>query len=217
MNSTPPAKIRILLIDDHSLFRESLARLLDDEPDFEIVGKCASVEEALATLAARPADLVLLDLELRGEHGSTFIERARRMGFQGRVLVVAAAVSRPEAVELVKMGTAGFFLKESPPELLAKSIRQVMHGELWVDQHYLQAVAQIASPAAEDKKPKFTARERAVLRGVLEGLLNKEIGHQLGISESSVKAAIQQLFEKTGVNTRGQLVRAALEKYRDQL
>lgn len=217
MDVTPPAKIRIFLIDDHSLFRESLARLLADEPDFEIAGKCPSVEEALSVLASRPADIVLLDLELGGEHGSAFFSRARQAGFHGRVLVVAAAVSRPEAMELVKLGVSGFFLKESPPELLAKSIRQVMKGETWLDQRYLEAVAQIVRPPAEDQKPQFTERERSVLRGVLEGLLNKEIAHRLGISESSVKSAVQHLFEKTGVKTRGQLVRAALEKHRDQL
>lgn len=218
MNDTQAGKTKILLIDDHTLFRESLARLLADEPDFEIAGTCASVGEALAILAARPVDIVLLDLELGGERGSVFFERARGSGFQGRVLVVAAAVSPREAMELVRLGVAGFFLKESPPASLASNIRQLMSGEPVLDQRYLRAVVQMLGPApVEDRKPELSERERGVLRGVLEGLLNKEIAQQLQISESSVKASVQQLFEKTGVHTRSRLVRIALERYRDQL
>ena len=218
MNSTQPSRIRIVIIDDHSLFRECLARRLADEQDFEIVGACASLEEAFSVLASHPADIVLLDLELGGERGTAFFEHAREIGFQGRVLIVAAAISHLDATELVRLGAAGFFLKVNSPELLARSIRQLMNGELWLDQRYLQAVARLAAQTpAEDRKEKLSERERAVLRGILEGLLNKEIAQQLNISEGSVKAAVQQLFEKAGVRTRGRLVRVALEKYRDTL
>lgn len=131
-------KIRILLVDDHALFRDSVSRLLADEPDFEIAGTCGTLDEAIAILSSRPADIVLLDLDLGGRRGAGFFERAASIPFRGQVLIVTAAASDLDAVELVRHGARGIFLKESPPALLAKSIRQVMSGEPWLNQRYLK-------------------------------------------------------------------------------
>ena len=87
----------------------------------------------------------------------------------------------------------------------------------WLDQHYVRALAQAPEPLPEAPRPKLTDRERLVLRGILEGLANKEIASRLDCSESAVKGILQQLFHKIGVRTRSQLVRIALEDYRDQL
>ena len=204
--------IRILLVDDHALFRDSVARLLADEPDFEIVGTCATLDESLAVLSCRPADIVLLDLDLGGRRGAGFFERAAGVAFQGQVLIVTGTVSDRDAVDLVRRGASGIFLKESPPAMLAKGIRKVMSGERWLSQRYLSAVVQaLGSPPPEKPKPQFTRREREVLRGVMEGLSNKEIASRLESTESAVKSLVQQLFGKTGVNSRSQLVRVALE------
>ncbi|MBI4482301.1 MAG: response regulator transcription factor [Acidobacteria bacterium] len=217
MNQLQAEKIRILVLDDHDLFREGLARLLDAEPDFT-TSHCASVEEALQILARTSVDIVLLDFDLGLQRGSEFLFRARERGFQGRVLVVTAGLTDRDAARLVRDGAAGIFLKHGPPALLSKCIRKVMEGEVWLDHRYLKALLRAGDPSeGEGDKVKFTERERAVLRGVFEGLANKEIADRLVISESSVKAALQQLFQKTGVRTRSQLVRIALEQYRDQL
>jgi two-component system, NarL family, nitrate/nitrite response regulator NarL len=204
--------IRILLVDDHALFRDSVARMLADEPDFEIAGTCTTIDEAIAILSSRPADIVLLDLDLRGSRGAAFFEKAAGLPFRVQVLIVTGAVSDCDAVELVRRGVSGIFLKESPPALLAKSIRTVMSGERWLSQHYLRAVVQaLDSPPPEKPKPTFTRREREVLQGVIEGLSNKEIAERLQTTESAVKSLVQQLFGKTGVHSRSQLVRVALE------
>ena len=209
---TGAAKIRILLVDDHALFRDSVARLLADEPDFEIAGTCATIDEAVAVLSCRPADIVLLDLDLGGRRGAGFFARAAGIPFSGQVLIVAGAVSDCDAVELVRRGARGIFLKENPPALLAKSIRKVMSGERWLSQRFLKAVVAALGPAPTEKpKPLFTRREREVLQGVIEGMSNKEIAGRLEITESAVKSLVQQLFGKTGVHSRSQLVRAALE------
>jgi DNA-binding NarL/FixJ family response regulator len=93
-----------------------------------------------------------------------------------------------------------------------------MAGKVWFDQEPLQATMHgSAPPLPESQSERFTQRERQVLSYVLEGLANKEIAARIGVSESSVKATLQQLFSKTGVHTRGQLVRIALEQYNDQL
>jgi two-component system, NarL family, nitrate/nitrite response regulator NarL len=209
--------IRLLLLDDHTLFRESLSRLLDAEPDFEMVADCSSVEQAIEVLRNRAVDLVLLDYDLGSERAPDFLDRAHELGLAPRVLMVTAGVTPSESVQILNEGASGIFLKHSSPALLAEAIRKVNSGETWVDQRCLRDIVHVASqPEGRPATKDFTERERAVLRGVFEGLSNKEIGARLGISEGSVKAALQQLFHKTGVRTRSQLVRIALEQFAGQ-
>jgi DNA-binding NarL/FixJ family response regulator len=206
--------IRLLLVDDHSLFRESLSRLLDSEPDFQVVANCGSPAEALDALAANPVDLLLLDYDLGDDNGLNFIRRARLAGFTGRIFIITAGMSDAESVRALSLGICGIFLKHSSPALLAEAIRKVMAGETWIDQRCIQSLVRAVGNSGQQatRKP-LTDRESAVLKGVFEGLSNKEIGAQLNISEASVKSALQQLFVKTGVRTRSQLVRVALEEH----
>jgi DNA-binding NarL/FixJ family response regulator len=207
-------KTKILLLDDHALFREGLSRLVESEPDLEMTAHCATLSEATEILRQKPIDLVLLDYDLGKENGFEFIARARKIGFEGRFLIVTAGMSDTEYVQAVRLGVGGIFLKHSSPALLAQAIRKVMAGETWLDQSSIQALVE-ASKRQETPDPRrpFTERENQVLQGVFGGLSNKEIGARLDISESSVKAALQQLFQKTGVRTRSQLVRIALEEH----
>jgi two-component system, NarL family, nitrate/nitrite response regulator NarL len=204
---------RLLLIDDHALFRESVARILATEPQFEIE-HCGSIAEALPLLGQRKFDLVLLDHDLGGERASQFLPAARQGGFAGRVLVVTAWVSGTEARRLLQQGVAGIFLKHAPLEELTASIRTVLAGGNWID----RSLAGEETPGqGESSAPMFNDRQKKVLRFVMEGLSNKEIAWRLQISESYVKAILQSLFQKTGVRTRGQLVRVAFEQYENQL
>ncbi len=209
-------RVRLLIVDDHILFREGLERLLAAEPDLEVVGNCGTVDDALAALATRRPDLVLLDADLGSGRGVDFLSRARQQGFSGPVLVVTAGVSEAEAVRLLARGAAGIFRKDDSAQSLARGIRAVNEGKAWIDQRQLQALmASEAAPRAPAGR--FSDRERAVMRGVLDGLANKEIAVRLGLSESSVKAVLQQIFERVGVRTRSQLVRIALERFPDLL
>lgn len=208
-------KIRILLVDDHNLFRESLAELLQAEPGFQIVGSCGSVREALAILDRERTDIVLLDYDLEVEQGSLFQEEAKKRGFQGHVLIVTAGMSDADTLVAVQSGASGIFLKRSPPAQLVQVIHQVMGGGTWFDPRAMRAVIAAATRVSEQQRNALvlTDRERMVLKGIFEGFTNKEIAAKLQISVSSVKAVIQQLFGKAGVRTRGQLVRIALEKH----
>jgi DNA-binding NarL/FixJ family response regulator len=205
-------RIRLLLLDDHVLFRESLSRLLASEPDFEIAGSCGTVAEALPVLQQAPVDIILLDFDLGDDHGSDLVAAAKRSGFTGKVLMVTAGMSAVESSIALKMGASGIFLKHNSPGTLAKAIRLVAEGEMWVDQRVIQAMADGVRQGEEQSVRKLlTEREQEVLRGIFEGLSNKEIATQIGVSESAVKATLQQLFQKTRVRTRSQLVRIALE------
>jgi len=207
--------IRALLVDDHALFRESVAQALKAEPDLNIE-HCASIREALEILALRCYDLVLLDHDLGTERASQFLPAARQIGFEGRVLVVTAWVSETEARRLMRQGVSGIFLKHAPLQELIESIRAVAAGGMWLDRAFGRLEEDTASEEA-GAAPAFNDRQRRVLRFVVEGLSNKEIAWRLQISESYVKAILQSLFQKTGVRTRGQLVRVVFEQYEDQL
>jgi DNA-binding NarL/FixJ family response regulator len=205
-------RIRLLLLDDHILFRESLSRLLAGEPDFEMAASCGTTAEALAVLERTPVDIVLLDYDLGEEQGGQFITAARRSGYTGKVLMVTAGMSAAESSFALKMGVSGIFLKHSSPGSLTQAIRLVAAGEMWVDQKIVQMLAE-GVPIRDERELRkiLTEREQQVLQGIFEGLTNKEIAASLGASESAIKATLQQLFQKTHVRTRSQLVRIALE------
>lgn len=209
------AEIRLLLVDDHSLFRESLSRLLDSEPDFKVVAQCASTSEALEALATNQIDLLLLDYDLGHDNGLDFIHKVRAAGYTGRIFIITAGMTDAESVRALSLGVCGIFLKHSSPALLCEAIHKVMAGESWIDQRCIQSLVRAVSSTAveQPQRKNFTERESAVLKGVFEGLSNKEIAASLEISEASVKSALQQLFVKTGVRTRSQLVRVALEEH----
>jgi two-component system, NarL family, nitrate/nitrite response regulator NarL len=214
---TPTKPLRVLLVDDHALFRESVSRVLGARRDLE-VSHCASVREALQRIMQAPVDIVLLDHDLGGERASQFLPAARESGFNGRVLIVTAWVSDTEARRLLRQGVFGIFVKESSIDDLADAICTVAAGGMWLDPRYTRLGEQEPQDSDEESlRPQFNERQRKVLRFVLEGLSNKEIAGKLQISESYVKAILQGLFQKTGVRTRGQLVRIALEQYHNQL
>lgn len=207
--------VAILVVDDHALFRESVARLLTTEPGFEVVAHSGSIDEALRVLRLTHIDIVLLDFDMGEKDGTEFMRLAKQQGFGGRVLVVTAGVEESKVAALIHTGISGIFMKHNSASLLPQGIRDVMAGKVWFDQELLQGA--ISNSVRPHPKTQFTQRERQVLSHVFEGFANKEIAERLGVSESSVKATLQQLFSKTGVHTRSQLVRIALEQYKDEL
>jgi two-component system, NarL family, nitrate/nitrite response regulator NarL len=218
LHKTAEQTVHILLLDDHALFRESVSRLLSVEPGFEITAHCGTIDEALQVMRRKSIDLVLLDFDLGGRDGREFLRLARDQGFEGKVLVVTAGVDSTALSELVRSGISGVFRKHDSAALLAQGIRDVMAGKVWLDQAQLQTALRMESATTPLSATRhFTEREQQVLSAVFEGLANKEIAARIGVSEGSVKSTLQQLFSKTGVRTRSQLVRIVLEHYRDQI
>jgi len=210
-------QISILLVDDHALFRESVARLLTSEPGFRVVAHCESIEKALVVLRATHVDIVLLDFDLGQRDGIEFLHLAKQQGFTGKVLVVTAGVEKEQAASLIRNGVSGVFMKHHSAALLVEGIRDVFGGKVWFDRELLQETVGGADMRQESDAKRFTDRERQVLSYVFEGLANKEIAERIAVTESAVKATLQQLFTKTGVRTRSQLVRIALEQHQKEL
>jgi len=207
--------IRLIVVDDHSLFRESLSRLLETTPEFSVVGQCSTVSDALALLAQTQVDVILLDYDLGEESGLRLLQDLKRRGLTARVLMVTAGLSDEATLQVMEAGASGVFLKHSSPDQLVTAIQMVAAGELWLASaavHGLLAGGRGRTEVLERTRP-LTARQSEVLRGILDGLANKEIAWKMQSSESAVKAVIQELFHKAGVRTRSQLVRIAIEEH----
>jgi two-component system, NarL family, nitrate/nitrite response regulator NarL len=139
----------------------------------------------------------------------------KNRAIDARVLMVTAGLSDETILAVMEAGAAGIFLKHNSPEQLIAAIQRVAEGEVWLDNAALQALLAGRNNRIDvlERTRPLTARQSDVLRGILDGLANKEIAWKLKTSETSVKAVIQELFHKAGVRTRSQLVRIAIEQH----
>jgi two-component system, NarL family, nitrate/nitrite response regulator NarL len=207
--------IRILMVDDHSLFRESLSRLLEANPNFRIVGQCATASEAVDAFTQINVDVVLLDYDLGEGSGFNLIAELKRRQKDAKALMVTAGMPDDVTLQVMESGASGVFLKHSSSDKLVTAINRVASGEVWLDSSALNSLLERKRERAthSERGQPLSTRQSIVLRGILDGLANKEIAWKLNLSESSVKAVIQELFHKTGVRTRSQLVRIAIEEH----
>ena len=209
--------INLLMVDDHAMFREGLARVLEKEPGIKIVGQSSSSTEALRILDSSGATMVLLDVDLGPEKALDFVTEARRKGFGGQILVVTAGASDQEALQLIQSGVAGILHKHHSTEILCNTIRQIAAGEVCLEKNYLGPLFRSVDRTRASSRPTLTDRDKSILRFIFQGLTNRDIGARLQISEGAVKASLRHLCDKLSVRTRAQLVKVALEQYRDQL
>ncbi len=199
-------RIQILLLHPRALFRTSLARLLATERDFDLVGEYAHAPEALDALATARPSVILLDFNVWQD----LVPAAREAGYEGKFLAMAEEIDPAHCVRALSHGVSGVVLGGDSPNRLVQAIHVVASGVAWVDQSVIQLLAD-RYPHHEDLRLDCLGeREQAVLKGILAGLTNRKIADQIGASESTVKATLQNLFDKTGVRTRSQLVRIML-------
>lgn len=206
--------VSILLVDDHALLRESLVRLIEGEPGFHVVNHCATIAEALQCLDSAKVDVILLDYDLGQEAGTELLDKLSSRGETAKILMVTAGMSHSVTRNVLQAGVTGIIFKHSGPGQLIEAIHRIAKGEMWLDNtaiHTLLAKNEMHEP--QPMSPTLTDRQREVLRGILDGLTNKEIAQKMQASETSIKAVIQDLFQKAGVRTRSQLVRIAFEKH----
>lgn len=216
LGSPQPSTIRIFLVDDHALFLGGLMRLLNDQSDFEVVGFAQNLAHARIQIQQLRPELVLLDVDLGADRALDFL---REPGGDSpfHVLIVTAGVSELEAMQLVHAGARGIFHKHHAPDSLCAAVRRIAAGDVVLEHEYLKGLFAAVDPQMIDGRVRLAHREGSVLRGLLQGLGNKEIAAEINLSESSVKAILRGLFDKLGVRSRSQLVKVALDKYRDLL
>jgi two-component system, NarL family, nitrate/nitrite response regulator NarL len=204
--------IRVLILDDHGVFRESLALFLSATPGLEVMAHHATVAEAIHTLSQATADVILLDYALQNERPGSLLDWMEQNGCRARILLLTAGLPDHEALWFIRRGVAGIVLKDRSLEDVLHAIRTVAQRGSWLDQRFLRLVISAATGHPEPV-PVFTEQERKALKYVCQGLSNKEMSSQMRISETAVKATVQRVFDKTGVRTRGNLIRIVLQKY----
>jgi DNA-binding NarL/FixJ family response regulator len=199
-------RTRLTLVHGRILFRTALAGLLAAEPDFVLAAECANAVEATESLGSSRSDVVLLDFGIWQD----LISPARNAGYHGKFLAVADQIAAAPCAQAISEGVSGVVLNSDSPARLVQAIHVVSNGGAWLDLSLIQLLAE-RYPHQEDLRlDGLSAREQAVLRGIIGGLSNRKIAGQIGTSESTVKAILQHLFDKTGVRTRSQLVRIVL-------
>jgi DNA-binding NarL/FixJ family response regulator len=228
--SEPPSKtvvakadelIRILIADDHPIFRDGLRKLLTLEEDFRVVGEARDGKECLEMLEELQPDILLLDLKMPGLDGLTALQKLQNSRTKTKVIVLTASEDKNQFVQAMKFGTCGIVLKQTATDLLIKSIRKVNAGEIWLDSHTTAAVMrQFSSPLDgapvgggrdRDRSP-LSQREREIVVLVAQGFKNKEMAEKMFISEQTVKNHLHNIFDKLGVSDRLELALYAIHK-----
>ena len=205
----PSRRIRILVVDDHPVVREGLVALLEDEPDFEIAGAAGSAEDGLALAARVRPDVVLLDLELPGMGGIDAIPRLAAAAPEARVLVLTAYETDDRILGAVRAGARGYLLKGATAAEIAQAIRAVHGGgSALAPRVATKVLTEVKAP----RRLTLSARERAVLRLVADGLSSKQIARRLSITERTVKFHIGSILNKLGAENRAQAVAKAAER-----
>ena len=210
--------VRILLADDHPIFRDGLRRLLEADPGFRVVGEASDGAEAVTMARKLKPDLLLLDLAMPSHPG---LEAVRELGSSDtpiRILLLTAAVEKEQIVEALQLGARGVVLKESATQLLLNSIRAVMAGQYWVGRETISNLVEylrgLLAPPPTPKQKKFglTPRELEIVSAVVAGYTNKDIAAHYKISEDTVKHHLSNIFDKLGVSTRLELALFAVHQ-----
>src|SRR5437879_8186046 len=210
MNFKKSQPVRIVIADDHPIFRDGLRRLLEAEPNLKVIGEASDGSEAVKLARQLKPDIMLLDLAMPKHPG---LEALRELSDGGansvRVILLTAAAEKGQIVEALQLGARGVVLKDSATELLLKAIHTVMAGEYWVARQsvynlvqYLQSLMQASGEDARQKKFGLTPRELEIVSAVVAGFANKEIDEYFKIREDTVKHHLSNIFDKIGVSTR---------------
>jgi two-component system, NarL family, nitrate/nitrite response regulator NarL len=204
--------IRILVVDNRALFWEGLIRLLQSEPDFQLVANCDSVARARDILRRTPVDLVLLDYDLGEESAAELLRELQGSPERTKVIVITAGASGAITSEVFNAGVVGVLYKHRRPAELVKAIRKILTGELWLYGGALRSLIAASKERGGEGlgRTPLSLRQQEVLSGILEGLSNKEMARKFQVSITTIKDVVQQLLEMAGVRTRSQLIRIAL-------
>ena len=220
----PEQRTKILLVDDHALFRVGMRQILDGEDDFDIIGEAEDGRDAFALSVEMSPDIVLLDLSLPAPGGIETTQRIKREVPSVGIIALAVAEDEDQLFEAIKAGAAAFILKDISPEDLVTIIRRVRAGEYLINDKVfsrpsvasrvlkefreLAVYGQEAAPIFAPLSP----REVEILDNIAKGMTNKQVAYALTISEQTVKNHMSSILRKLSVNDRTQAVVYAMKQ-----
>jgi two-component system nitrate/nitrite response regulator NarL len=211
--------VRILIADDHPIFRDGLKRLLESEGEFKVIGEACDGVEAVTLARQLIPEVLLLDLAMPRRRGLDALRDLVSDGRAVRVILLTAAAEKEQIVEALQLGARGVVLKDSATQILLKSIRAVMNGEYWVGREsvsnlvqYLRTMVAPAGNLPHRNRYRLTPRELEIVAAVVAGFANKEIAQYFKISEDTVKHHLSNIFDKIGVSSRLELALFAVNQ-----
>lgn len=208
--------IRVFIVDDQTIFRESVAAVLSLQKDFLVVGHAGSMAEARPLMKKTNPDVLLLDLKLPGQNGTDLLRELPELCASCRAIVSASIETEEDVVDAMRLGARGFLSKSASTDLYMKCIRKVHAGEVWLNGRMTEAVLEALSGRGTDNRAKekseLSRRELEVIELVVQGYKNRDIAEKLFISEKTVKNHLSAIFNKLGVSDRLELTLFAFEK-----
>ncbi len=213
--------IRVLLVDDHALFRKGVADLLGSEPEFELVGEAGNGIRAVEMARELMPDVILMDISMPGIDGLEATRRIKAEIPYVRIVILTVSESDHSLFDAIKSGAQGYLLKNVQPQELLNTLSAVVRGEASISgamaARLLQDLARETRPASPPPAPvaRLTQREQEVLRLVAQGKSNKEIASALNIAENTVKNHLKNILEKLHLENRVQAATFALRRELD--
>jgi two-component system nitrate/nitrite response regulator NarL len=203
---------KILIADDHPVFRFGLRTFLESEPGFTVVGEANDGSEVVSLVAEVKPNILLLDLAMPHLTGIDVLRELAPAHGQVRTVVLTAAIEKKEILEALQLGARGILLKDAAVQLVTKCIYKVLAGDYWIGQEavtnlvdYLRKFRSETADQASQKLLEFTPREREIISAIIVGCTNKEIAARLSISEDTVKHHLSNIFAKAAVSNRLEL------------
>ena len=217
---TAPSKrdplIRIVIADDHAIFRDALQALLEAEKDFRVIGSVGDGRAAVSLVRELRPDVLLLDVAMPHVDGIEALRQISEAGSPTRVILLSGAIEKADIVTAIQLGARGLVLKESGAAVLLKGIRGVMSGQYWIGReavsNLLEVLRSLISHGGNAPRNEFglTAREIEIVGAVVAAYGNKEIAQRFQISEKTVKHHLTNIFDKLGVSNRLELALLAV-------
>jgi DNA-binding NarL/FixJ family response regulator len=209
------SSIRIVAVDDHLIFRDGLCALLSAEPDFKVVGHGRLVRDVARLVNELSPDILLLDVALPDGSSIDVLRELDLFHSPVRVILLTASADGGQVVEALQSGVRGLVLKDAATAILIKAIRCVMQGQYWFGRDqmstFVEALRRFSTPRSPSPAETLTRRELRVIAAVVDGGTNRDIAHELGISEQTVKNHLSLIFDKLGVSNRLELALYAVE------
>lgn len=204
--------IRILVVDDHALFRHGLVGLLSEMPEFEVAGEAGDGQEALEVVARARPDIVLLDINMPGLDGIDTLKALQQIHPAGRVLMLTVSQEEEDLVAAIMAGASGYLLKNAEIETLRKTLLQVAAGNSVLSPEMTAKLLRVIKHSTSDQTyAGLSGREREVLRCMARGMTTAHIAAELYISENTVKTHVRHILEKMGVANRAEAVARATQ------
>jgi two-component system, NarL family, response regulator DevR len=207
--------IRILIVDDHPVVRHGLKSLLAGHLDLEVVATAADGAEVLPLLARSPVDVILLDIQMRGQSGIDVARRVRQTHANVKIIILTTYDDESYLHQALSAGVHGYLLKSTSHKTLPDSIRAVSRGEKLLSSSLVSNVVNEYQRLAEEQARRevgLTLDDLKILRAIAQGAGNKQIAGQLFISEATLKRRVQEILEKLGATNRAQAIAEAMRQ-----